>query len=371
MTTRLYGLGTALPEHTATQDHSQEFMRRVFQARTSGVEQERALMYLEAIHENCGVERRYSVVEDFTRSDPDQFTFFPKNWSLEPVPSTRRRMEIYESKSIELAESAARSALDDADVSADEVTHLVFVSCTGHFAPGPDILLVNRLDLSPQTRRTVIGFMGCYGAFNGLRSADQIVASDPDAVVLEVCVELCTLHYQLDVSPETIISNSLFADGAAAAVYGAERRSDGGYADIATTHCQIGDDSLDMMQWHIGDTGFSMGLDADVPDELAKGGAPFIDALADRARMSRDDIGAWLVHPGGPRIVDAIAEVAELDDQQVALSHSILRDFGNMSSSTILFVLRRYLDRQPDAGPMALLGFGPGLTMEGAILNPV
>ena len=369
MASRLYGMGTALPKYTTTQEHSLQFMRQVVDARASKDEHLRATMFLEAIHEGCGIDRRYSVIEDFTKNTPEAFTFFPKNWSLEPFPTTQQRMEVYEDRSIALAEEAAIKSLEDARIEPEEVTHLVFVTCTGLFAPGPDILLVHRLGLRRETRRTVIGFMGCYGAFNGLRTADQIVAADPDAVVLQVCVELCSLHYQSDLEPQTTVGNCLFGDGAAAVVYADHRRFDGGYRDVVTSHCAITDDSLDQMQWHIGDHGFSMVLDVEIPTTLLGAGEQFVNALLDRGKSRKEEVQAWVVHPGGPRIVDAVRDSAGLDEEDVALSRSVLRDFGNMSSTTALFVLKRQLEQDDGEGDMVMLGFGPGLTMEGAVLR--
>ncbi len=370
MQTRLYGTGISRAPYTATQHHSHRFMTNVIEARASEEEVDRALLYLDAIHESCGIGRRYSAVEDFTRDDPEEFTFFPPSWDLEPLPTTHQRMKIYEPVSVAMAEEAACRALADAGVSPREVTHLVVVTCTGLFAPGPDILLTKRLGLRPDTQRTVIGFMGCYGAFNGLRTAHQIIASDPQAVVLQVCVELCSLHYQTELEPHVIIGNCLFGDGGAAAVWAADDRLDAGYADLVHSQCFISDDSLDQMQWHIGDHGFTMILDVEVPNTLRAGGARFVNSLLDASQMTPDDIQGWLVHPGGPKIVDAVRDAVELEEQDVALSRSVLRDFGNMSSATVLFVLHRHLTRRKDDGPMALLGFGPGLTLEGAVLKP-
>lgn len=372
MHTRLYGTGIAHAPHTATQHHSHRFMTNVIKARTDDDhDRYRALLFLDSIHESCGIERRYSAIEDFIHDDPEDFSFFPNTWDLNPVPTTADRMAIYEPTSVDMAEEAARNALADADIAADEVTHLVVVTCTGLFAPGPDILLTKRLGLSPTTQRTVIGFMGCYGAFNGLRTADQIVAADPEAVVLQVCVELCSLHFQTDLDPHVIIGNCLFADGAAAAVWaGSSRAKKAGRADLIHSQCFVTDDSLDQMQWHIGDHGFSMILDVKVPDTLRAGGAQFVQSLLDNADLDHDAIAGWLVHPGGPKIVDAVRDAVDLDESQVALARSILREYGNMSSATVLFVLHRYLQQNDDLGPMAMLGFGPGLTLEGAVLTP-
>ena len=369
METNLVGIATGRAPYTASQRHSHEFMTRVLQARLPEEEQDRALFFLDAIQESCGIERRYSVIEDFTQSDPEAFSFFPKNWSLDPFPGTAARMELYEKWSIEMAEEAARKALEDGGVAPEEVTHLVVTTCTGLYAPGPDILLVHRLGLRRDTRRTVIGFMGCYGAFNGLRMADQIVRAEPEAVVLQVCVELCSLHYQYDWDPQMIIGNCLFGDGAAAAIWAGPDRFSGGYGRIRTSHCAITADSLDQMQWHIGDQGFRMYLDVEIPETLRAQGADFVVDLLRRGGLRREEVEGWVVHPGGPKIVDAVRDAAELPEEEMTISRSILRDYGNMSSATVLFVLERQLRRQPEARNLVMLGFGPGLTMEGAVLG--
>lgn len=371
MTTRLYGMGTQVPPHTAPKDQLHRFLRRVVEARAPREHRPQATAFLDSVHEGSGIEHRYTVIEDFTKSDPERFEFFPKNWRLEPFPSTRQRMQLYEDASVDLAETACRKALADADIDADEVTHLVVVTCTGLFAPGPDILLVDRLGLRPGTRRTVIGFMGCYGAFNGLRTASQIIAADPDAVVVNVCIELCSLHYQLELDPQLMVGNCLFGDGCAAAVYAAPKRLSGGLCDLVGEHCHITHDSLEQMQWHVGDHGFSMVLDVEIPSTLLRGGSKFIDTLVESCQMQRADVDAWVIHPGGPRIIDAVRDAAGLEESRVAVSRSVLRDFGNMSSPTVLFVLERQLEHSSPGDRLAMLGFGPGLTMEGAVLRAI
>src|SRR6056297_700995 len=179
---------------------------------------------LPAIYRGSAIEHRYSCVPDYGEDDPEEFSFFPKTWELEPAPSTKDRNERYREAAIPLAEDVGRRALADADVEADEITHVIAVSCTGFFAPGLDVELVKRLDLPPTTQRTFIGFMGCYAAFNALRVAHSFCQSRPDARVLLVCTELCTLHFQIEDSLESVIVNSLFSDGAAGMVLAA--RSD-------------------------------------------------------------------------------------------------------------------------------------------------
>src|SRR5690554_4750259 len=209
-TTRLYGIGTASPAYSDSQDNTHAFMTQVIEAVANENDCYRALFYLDQIVANSGVSRRFSPIADFSCKDPSEFTFFPKNWALAPTVSTGRRMMMYERTSVDLAEQSARNALKQAGVDPQDVTHVIFVTCTGFFAPGPDVLLVNRLGLRPTVCRTVIGFMGCYAAFNGLRMADQIVRAEPDAVVLQVHVELCSLHFQNETSLQNLISNCLF-----------------------------------------------------------------------------------------------------------------------------------------------------------------
>lgn len=370
-TTRLYGLGTSLPAYSNSQTHAQAFMSQMIEAAAGDDERDRALLYLEQIVASCGVERRFSPIRDFMFEEPEKFTFFPPNWALAPAVSTARRMMMYERTSVDLAAESARRALQQAGALARDVTHVIFVTCTGFFAPGPDILLVERLGLRPTVQRAVIGFMGCYAAFNGLRMADQIVRAEPDAVVLQVHVELCSLHFQNEISIQNLVSNCLFGDGSAAAVYARPGRFAGGLADIEATHCALGNDSLAKMSWRISDHGFSMYLDTEVPRRVQAEAAGFVRALCDRAALHLRDVERWAVHPGGPKILDAVCDAIRLHDEHVAVARQILRYFGNMSSTTILFVLEEMF-RQPHRGaPMVMLGFGPGLTMEGAVLREV
>ncbi|MFA6004208.1 MAG: 3-oxoacyl-[acyl-carrier-protein] synthase III C-terminal domain-containing protein, partial [Elusimicrobiota bacterium] len=244
---------------------------------------------------------------------------------------------------------------------------LVFATCTGLFAPGPDILLLGRLGLRPQVQRSVLGFMGCYAGFNGVRMAGQILGAEPESVVLQVCVELCSLHFQKQAIPDFIVANSLFADGAAAAVYARPGRFSGGLADLAATHSRVEKDSLDQMSWRIGPTGFEMRLDREVPARLKAAAPGFVGELLERAVLKRDGI-AWAIHPGGRKIVDEVRSALGLTDSQVRSSLEVLSACGNMSSGTILFVLDRELRRASHAA-VAAVGFGPGLTMEGAVLS--
>ena len=197
------------------------------------------------------------------------------------------------------------------------MTHLVLCTCTGFFAPGPDMLLLRRLGLRSSVSRMVIGFMGCHGGFNGIRAADQIVRADPEAVVLLVSVELCSLHYQKRPDPGFVVSSSLFANGCAAAVLAAPGRRIPGLADILGTATHAVPDSLESMTWRIGDTGFEMVLNVSVPAALAGEAAPFVADLLRRAGLERSEIRGWAIHPGGRKILNALALVLGLENRDL------------------------------------------------------
>jgi len=364
---RLYGMGTALPPHQAGQLEVKRFMASLAGATLTGRRRAVILGFLEKVYASSGITKRHSVLSDYTQNSPEGFGFYPANWALEPFPTTAARMGLYEKWSVDLAEAACRKALIESGAAPAEVTHLVFTTCTGLFAPGPDILLLGRLGLSPRVQRAVLGFMGCYAGFNGLRMAGQILAAEPEAVVLQVCVELCTLHFQKTALPDFIVANSLFGDGAAAAVYARPGRFDKGLGDLRATHSRVANDTLDHMSWRIGPTGFEMRLDREVPAKLRAAAPGFVAELLGKAGCAPDR-SAWAIHPGGRKIVDEVQGALGLTDDQVRSSREVLSACGNMSSATILFVLDRELRRET-AGVVTALGFGPGLTMEGAVFT--
>lgn len=332
---------------------------------------------LPALYRGSAIEARYTCVPDYGRSNADNFTFFPPNWSLQPVPSTEQRNEHYRDAVVPLAEDVGQRALDASDANAEDITHVIAVSCTGFFAPGLDVELVKRLGLPPTTQRTVIGFMGCYAAFNALRTAHSFCQSNPDARVLIVCAELCTLHFQVDDSLEDVVVNSLFSDGAAAAVLSSREASDArGRLAYVDNRSHLDDDSMEDMTWAIGDTGFKMGLSSRVPDVVGENLPAYVQNLLSPHGLERDDVGFWAIHPGGRRIVEGARAALDLPDAVVQDSLAVLRDYGNMSSPTILFVLKRILDRraQGDGAPPehgVAMAFGPGLTIEGTLFRRV
>lgn len=282
------------------------------------------------------------------------------------VPSTGVRNDTYIRLAPALFAEAAAIALAEAPVAPAEVTHVVTVSCTGMFAPGPDFRLVKDLGLPTDVERYHIGFMGCAAALPGLRAAARICAAQPDAVVLVAAAELCTLHIRSSEDPQQIVAASVFADGAAAAIVANRPRSGGPRLDLERFGTVLTSEGESEMVWTIGDEGFDMVLTAEVPRII---GREIRDAVG--AFLGDDEPDVWAVHPGGRSVLDRVESGLGLDAAALEASRSVLRRQGNMSSATILFILRELLhdDGLADGATVAALAFGPGLTVESALLT--
>ena len=272
------------------------------------------------------------------------------------LPSTGERMKTYQREAPRLAVTTLDLLRQEAGSLAG-VTHLIVTSCTGFYAPGLDIDIVRECGLSPKVQRTLIGFMGCHAALVGLRSAKQIIESDPEAMVLMVNLELCSLHLQQTDRMDRLVSFLLFSDGCAASLITA--RPEGLRIDCCTSHLSLAD--AERMAWHIEDSGFAMTLDAGLPARIRKW-------FRSSAELSKPE-GAklWAVHPGGRRILDSLQSVYGLSDEQMSFSRDVLRRYGNMSSASVMFVLRELMLAHAETAeplPGRAIGFGPGLTVE-------
>lgn len=282
--------------------------------------------------------------------------------------STGARNDAYMRLAPALFAAAAAQALAEAGVAPDEVTHVVTVSCTGMFAPGPDFRLVKDLGLSTAVERYHIGFMGCAAALPGLRAASRICAAQPDAVVLVAAAELCTLHIRSSEDPQQIVAASVFADGAAAAIVSDRPRQTGPRLELDRFGTVLTSEGESDMVWTIGDEGFDMVLTAEVPRII---GREISDAVG--SFLGDDVPERWAVHPGGRSVLDRVETGLNLDPDALEASRAVLGRQGNMSSATILFILRELLhdDTIPDAALVAALAFGPGLTVESALLTRI
>ncbi|MDJ0324558.1 type III polyketide synthase [Cryobacterium sp. PH31-AA6] len=364
-----------------------------------------------------GIDRRHTVIDELTLdSDKADPQFFDAATQRLLMPGTRVRNELYIVEATKLFVEAGRRALAACpDIDAADVTHVVTVSCTGFYAPGPDYMLVRELGLSPATQRYHLGFMGCYASMPALRTAKQFVEADPNAVVLVVSAELCSLHLRTSDDPDTIVASSLFSDGAAAGIVSSRSPAPGEVAlDLDRFETVITPVGEGDMAWKIGDEGFEMVLSTYVPhiiDEhieaalapLFAGDASLVAALTPpAAELKRELVGAvaggsgavpaesptgtpsgvgaatlssaiahWAIHPGGRSILDKTEAKLGLTEAQLVPSRETLRQYGNMSSATVLFVLKAILDAPAtaDGERVCAMAFGPGLTVESGLMT--
>lgn len=332
--------------------------------------------------DSAAIDTRHTAVAEMTRdNEAEHPRFFDAGSGLLLSPSTKVRNDIFATEATKLFIAAAGNALDACPgITSQDITHLVTVSCTGFFNPGPDYKIVRALGLNPAVQRYHLGFMGCYAAFPALRAAKSFCEADPGAVVLVVCAELCSLHVRTSNDPDTIMGSALFADGAAAAIVTAlEDPEEGALLQLdhfETVLTPVGEES---MAWNIGDEGFEMVLGNYVPHIIDDHIIGALEPLLSRDDALRGlpyrDIRHWAIHPGGRSILDKVQSRLDLSDEQLVPARETLRNYGNMSSATVLFVLRHILDLPPADGAddggerICSMAFGPGLTVETALFT--
>jgi predicted naringenin-chalcone synthase len=368
MSLAVQGLGTAVPPTSVNQAESLALARKVCCRGGEPAD------LLPGLYRQSGIQTRYmtftpEVVRDVL--EETNFTgspFVPRNGADDPGPTTAERMEHFGREALPLGEAAGRAALDESGLPPKAITHLVTVSCTGFAAPGLDIGLMKALGLRPTVERTNVGFMGCHGALNGLRVARALTGASPQARVLLCAVELCAVHYHYRWNPKKMVANALFADGAAALVGVPVQAARTGTWQAAASGSCVFPDSEYAMTWNIGDHGFEMTLSTRVPDLIARNLRPWLEAWLDANGLALGDVGSWAVHPGGPRIITAVEEALGLDATATAVSREVLASYGNMSSPTVLFILRLLRERQAPR-PCVMLAFGPGLTVEAGLFR--
>ena len=354
----ILGLGTAQPLHSIAQDDAAE-LAKAFCCHTN----EHARL-LPILYQRTQIQQRGSVLLESADGAGVQQSFFsPAVGHVDHGPTTGRRMQRYAQEAGPLALTAARRALDESQLPAAQVTDLITISCTGFVAPGIDVQLMKALNLPSALQRTHIGFMGCHGALNGLRVASALAEAEPSARILLCAVELCSLHFCYGWDSGKIVANSLFADGAAALVAGAQGRATDQEWRVVATGSYLFPNSEDAMTWRIGDHGFEMTLSTNVPLLLRAHLRAWLERWLARYELQMRQIRSWAIHPGGPRILQTAASCLNLTDDAIAVSREVLAECGNMSSATILFVLER-LRRRGAPRPCVALGFGPGLAAE-------
>lgn len=349
----LVAIGTALPAFASDQMKIHAFMEKEL----SGSDDDRTKLRL--LYERSAIQTRYSVLPDFIIPDGEQ-TFFKHN---EPQPQLEQRLEQYYLHAPELAAMAILNTLHAHEL--NSVTHLITVSCTGMWAPGLDIAVVKKLGLNDTIQRTSVNFMGCYAAIHAMKMADSICRSQSSAKVLIVSIELCTLHFQRSNNAEQLTANALFADGAAACIVQSKAPAASvPHLQLHSFYSKVLPDSQTDMAWHITHNGFLMQLSSYVPFLIQTNIAGLVQQAVEHYNLQVNDISCWAIHPGGRKILDYIASALNLKPNQLSYSYDTLANYGNMSSATLLFVMKQLLNDEAAKGFVFGAAFGPGLTME-------
>ena len=347
MDTYLHAIATVVPDTVYLQAEAGERMKRQYS------EDRKLERLVHRIYSQSGIEKRYSVVKDFVLGGAEGPFYDPTNHIIK-MPSTKVRNEIYTEEAKKLFVCAAQKVLRGSAFEAKDITHVITVSCTGFFAPGPDFYVVKALGLSATTHRYHLAFC----------------EADPDAVVLVVSLELCSLHLQRSNEIDTILAASVFADGGAAVIV-SSREPEGAALRADTFATAITPTGEEDMAWTVGDTGFDIVLSTYVPDILESNIASTVDSLLAQASLCKSDITHWAVHPGGRAILDKVRDGLSLDEAQLEVPRAVLRDYGNMSSATVMFVLKELLEQANENEKIYAMAFGPGLTVESGLFTKV
>lgn len=314
-----------------------------------------------------GIDKRCIVVPDAETETNNKF--FTDERGEHFNPDTKSRMDMYEEWSVKLTSEAVDKLLKKSEIKPEDINRLITISCTGFFAPGIDYHLINNFNLPKSIKRIHIGFMGCAAALIGVNSVWESLSlqSETQSTTLLVSVEICSLHLQTIASRDNILANMIFADGAAAGIftnkyYGNNKP----HLKIITAHSILFENSAEFMGWKIGNFGFEMMLSSELPKIILDTAVPNVISILNKVGVDKNDIKYWALHPGGRAILDSLQNGLDLSDEQLLPSREVLRNYGNMSSASILFVLKEILYNQHlnKRDLCCAVAFGPGLTME-------
>ena len=363
MAAYIHQIETATPPYLYRQDEIRDRMKEI----VPGDKKEKRIIH--HLYGRSGIETRYSVVDDF-RINGSHSLFFNGQGA---TPGTKSRNEMYITEGRKLFVDVAEKLVKNSSFSPGDITHLITVSCTGFYAPGPDFDIIRTLGISPSAERYHLGFMGCYAAIPALKLANQICRANTNATVMIVSVELCTIHFQANPKMDNLLSSSVFADGGAGAIVSNQIPTETAYK-IDGFASSIIENVAEDMAWSIGDNGFNMTLSNYIPEILGDGLSGFLKPVLEQFDVSIEEISQWGVHPGGRAILDKVEKTLTLPKSMLSASRKVLAKYGNMSSATILFVLKELM-KQKEAveSPENTLAmaFGPGLTIESAMLKKI
>jgi predicted naringenin-chalcone synthase len=363
---RIISIGTAVPRFGATQNCILDFMHDAYA-------EAEASRKLNILFSRSGIGTRYSSLPDFMHTGGERSLF---NRDRE-LPKVEERLDIFKENALPLAIAAIQNSIEKIGTTIADFkpTHLITVTCTGLYAPGIDTELITTLGLPRDIFRTGVNFIGCNAAFHALKIADLIARVQDDARVLVVCVELCTLHFQPKNNNDNLLSNTIFGDGAAAAIITSESfATEHGYKGLTIDgfYSVLFDNAKELMSWDITPVNFEMVLDTELPDFIGSVTSAIVKKAGETLRFSPEKISKWAIHPGGKKILDIFKKNMQLTDENLRFSYAVLNEYGNMSSPTVLFVINEILKSQPDPGENIFsVGFGPGITIDSALLTYV
>jgi predicted naringenin-chalcone synthase len=322
---------------------------------------------IDAVSNNSGIDFRYFVIPDGEENVASKF-FTDKDGFLKP--DTKTRMKAYESWSKILTGEAVEKLLSSNNIDPSTIERLITISCTGFYAPGFDYFLINKFNIPADVKRTHIGFMGCAAALIGFNSSMEAMSNiGENKNILMVSTEICSIHFQTDPTKDNILANLLFADGAAAVLFSNDHSRSG--PQLIETTSFLFDGSAEFMGWEIGNFGFEMILSQELPKIILEQAMPRLKLILHKIGVKKEEIKYWALHPGGRAILDSMQKGLELSDESMIPSRTVLKNYGNMSSASILFVLKEIMNRNKIAKGeyCCAVAFGPGLTMEVALLK--
>lgn len=356
---------TAPPPFVVTQQKAAEELKKRMSGSSTG-----RMIDMAATH--SGIEKRHIIIPDADNNSTEKFY---TNESGYLKPDTQSRMNEYEKWTKLLTKEAVQKIFNSTRIKPEQVDRLITISCTGFYAPGFDYHIINEFHLNPSIKRTHIGFMGCAASLIGVNNVFETMLTENNLNqnTLLISIELCSIHLQTEPSRDNILANMIFADGCAAALFSNEKSNGGSGLKILKTFSYLLKDSQYFMGWKIGNYGFEMTLSPELPKIILNDAAPVLKNYLNQNGLDISDIRHWALHPGGRAILDSLQNGLGLSDEQMIPSRDVLRDFGNMSSASILYVLKNIQDKQiVKAGDYCCaVAFGPGLTMEAVIFQGV
>jgi len=363
----LVNISTVSPPYKSSQSNTIKELKN----RIGG--NEKVLRIIDAVAYNSEIDTRYFVVPDACELKEENFYSTNGNYFM---PDTSTRMNEYEKWAKKLSVQSVKNLFAENGIDPQSINRIITVSCTGFFAPGLDYYLIESLNLPLDVKKTNIGFMGCAASVNAFNCILESIESSKEKEnnVLMLTVELCSLHLHTDATLDNIISNTIFADGCASAFFTNGKQYENlSKLKLIKTFSILFENCKDVMGWKVGNFGFEMMLSHKLPKIISEVTVPKLKEILANDGIKITEIKHWVLHPGGKAILDTLQKGLNLSDELMYPSRKILKNFGNMSSSTILFILKEILDTKTinKNDLCCVVAFGPGLVMEIALFKGI